>query len=82
MVRVTFENGEVREYGDNEVVRIETFPPRTTPKAGWERTREYPPEYRRATALHIGVLTVSHFMPISSGYQKVAKIEKLPGEPG
>ena len=75
MVRVTFEDGSVMEHGDDEVIEIENYPPRDTPKPGWERTRDYPPEYRRATPLRIGVLTIGHHIRTSSGFIKVVKIE-------
>ncbi|WP_146910174.1 hypothetical protein [Arenimonas daejeonensis] len=80
MVRVTFVNGVVRTYRDDEVIEIENYPPRDTPKAGWFRTREYPPEYRRCTALRINVLSEGHCVNLSQGLVEVAKIERLPNE--
>ena len=77
MVRVTLEDGSVREYRDGEVIEIENFPPRDTPAPGYERTREYPPEYRRATPLNVGVLTVGRCIAAGSGFVKVVNIEQV-----
>lgn len=49
MVRVTFEDGGVIDFKGDDVIAIENSPARDTPKPGWQRTREYPPECRRAT---------------------------------
>lgn len=75
MVRVTFEDGSVIEYKDDEVIEIENYPPRDTPAPGWERTRDYPPEYRRASPLRISVLTVGHRVRTGRGFNRVSKIE-------
>lgn len=80
MIRVTFADGTVRTYRDDEVIEIENYPPRDTPKAGWTRTREYPPEYRRASPLRIGVLTVGHRVPLGHGFVEVTNIERVPNE--
>lgn len=77
MLRVTFEDGSVIDYKDDDVIEIENYPPRDTPKAGWQRTRDYPPEYRRATPLRISVLTVGHCVSTGSGFLKVAHIEQV-----
>lgn len=77
MVRVTFEDGTVIECKDDEVIEIENYPPRDTPKPGWERTRDYPPEYRRGTPLRISVLTVRHCVRTGSGFVKVKSIERV-----
>ncbi len=78
MLRVTLEDGSAIEYRDDEVIEIENYPPRDTPKAGWERTRDYPPEYRRASPLRISVLTVGHYVRTSKGFVKVVKVERQP----
>lgn len=78
MLRVTLEDGSAIEYRDDEVIEIENYPPRDTPKPGWERTRDYPPEYRRASPLRISVLTVGHRVRTSKGFIKVVKIERQP----
>ena len=80
MIRVTFADGTVYNYRDKEVIQIENYPPRTTPKQGWERTREYPPEYRRSSPLGINVLSVGRSVDLSQGFIKVTKIEHLPDE--
>lgn len=77
MLRVTFENGAVHEYREDEVIEIENYPPRDTPKSGWVRTRDYPPEYRRATPLRAAVLTVGHHVCLHDGFIKVTDIKRL-----
>lgn len=77
MLRVTFEDSTVIDYKDDEVIEIENFPPRDTPAAGRECTRDYPPEYRRATPLRIGVLTVGHRVRTGGGFLKVVSIERV-----
>jgi hypothetical protein len=77
MLRVTFEDGNIIDYKDDDVIEIENYPARDTPKPGWQRTREYPPEYRRATPLRIGVLAVGHCVSTGSGFLKVARIERV-----
>ena len=76
-MRVAFEDGSVIEYKDDEVIEIENYPPRDTPAPGWERTRDYPPEYRRASPLRVGVLTVGHRVRTGSGFVKVVGIERV-----
>lgn len=77
MLRVTFEDGSVIEYRDGEVIEIESHPPRDTPAVGWVRTREYPPEFRRATPLSINVLTVGKRVHTGGGFVKVTSIERV-----
>ncbi|MBB3332736.1 hypothetical protein BDK63_003639 [Halomonas campaniensis] len=77
MLRVTFEDGTVQDYREDEVIEIENYPPSDTPKPGWERTRDYPPEYRRATPLRASVLTDRHRVHLHNGFIKVVKVEKL-----
>lgn len=80
MIRVTFIDGTVRTYHDKEVIEIENYPPRTTPKQGWTQTREYPPEFRRGTPLGINVLTIGHRIHLSQGFVEVTNIEHVAAE--
>jgi hypothetical protein len=77
MLRVSFDDGTVIYHKDDEVSEIENFPPRETPAPGWERTRDYLPEYRRPTPLRMGVLTVGHRVRTANGFAKVKVIERV-----
>jgi len=77
MIKVTFDDGTVIDYPDDAVIEIENYPRRETPKEGWERTREYPPEYRRFSPLRINVLTIGHTVRIHSGISKVTAMEHV-----
>ncbi|MBK1702643.1 hypothetical protein [Thiococcus pfennigii] len=59
------------------MIEIESHPPRDTRAAGWVRTREYPPEYRRATPWSIDVLTVGKRGCTGGGFVKVTSIERF-----
>lgn len=77
MLRVTFDNGTVSEFDPDEVIEVENYPPSDTPKKGWERTREYPPEYRRFTNLRARVLSLGHRVRLHDGIRTVVTVEVL-----
>ncbi|HNQ03227.1 MAG TPA: hypothetical protein PKH69_01305 [Thiobacillaceae bacterium] len=68
MLRASFEDGSVIEYRNGEVIEIESHPPRDAPAAGWVRTREYRPEYLRATPLRSNGLAVGKRVHTSDGF--------------
>jgi hypothetical protein len=75
MLRVTFEDGTVLRLREDDTVEVENFPPRDTPKAGWERTRDYPPEYRRCTVLSVRILAPGTRVNTHEGILKVVSVE-------
>jgi hypothetical protein len=65
--RVTYSNGTTAEIDESEVIFIRNYPVSDTPKPGYERTRDYPPEWSKFTPLRAAVLVVGHY--VSTGGQ-------------
>lgn len=57
-LKVTYDDGSHDELEDSDIVFIRAHPPSETPKLGYEKTREYPPEFSKFTPLRASVLTV------------------------
>lgn len=71
--RVTYSNGTTVEIDDGEVIFIRNYPVSATSKAGYERTRDYPPEWSKFSPLRASVLAVGHY--VSTGGQVLQVID-------
>ena len=56
-------------------IDIENYPARSTPAHRYERTREYPPEYRRFTTLRATVLSAGMRVRHGRGSALVTSVE-------
>lgn len=77
MYRITLVDGTVREFPDTDAVMVENFPPRTTPAKGYERTREYPPEYRRCSPILVSAVGPGIRISTDHGIVEIAKVERV-----
>jgi len=76
-LKVTFDNGTQQEFARDDTVFIRTHPPRETPEPGYERTRDYPPEFCKFTPLRASVLTVGAYVSTGGGMVRVKLLEHL-----
>lgn len=56
-IRLTLEDGTVWDLTETSSVEVVNYPDRETPKDGWRRVREYPPQYIRTTTFHAKILS-------------------------
>lgn len=80
MFRITLIDGTVREFSDTGAVMVENYPPRSTPAKGYERTREYPPEYRRCSPILVSAVGLGIRIETDRGILTIAKVEQLPND--
>lgn len=66
-MRVSYSNGTTAEIDEDEILFIRNYPVSTTPKPGYERTRDYPPEWSKFSPLRAAVLAIGHY--VSTGGQ-------------
>jgi len=78
MYRITLVDGTVLEFPDTDAVMVETHPARTTPAKGYERTREYPPEYRRCSPIRVSAVGSGMRIDTDHGIVEIAKVERVP----
>jgi len=77
MVRITLADGSTIEIPENGSVEVENYPPSETPKPGYVRTREYPPEWRRFTTFRPNVLAAGQTIRTHRGIQEIAAVERI-----
>lgn len=75
-VKVKFDNGETATYESTSAVNIVNYPPRDTPADGYNRVREYPPEYVRTTALRPNVIGIGTQILMASGVRTVVEVTR------
>lgn len=76
-IRATFDNGVQQELAGTDIVFIRTHPPSETPKPGYEKTREYPPEFCKFTPLRASVLTEGAYVSTGGEMVRVKLLEHL-----
>lgn len=76
-VRVTYSDGTTQELSKADVVFIRNYPISDTPKPGYEKTREYPPEWSRFTPLRASVLAEGAYVSTGGKVVQVTAIEHL-----
>jgi hypothetical protein len=76
-LKVTYDDGSQQEMDAGETVFIRAHPPSETPKPGYERTREYPPEFCKFTSLRASVLTVGAHVSLGGKVVRVRAVEHL-----
>lgn len=76
-LKVTYDDESLQELEDSDIVFIRALPPSETPKSGYEKTREYPPEFCKFTPLRASVLTVGAHVSTGGKMIRVKLIEHL-----
>ena len=76
-ILVTYSNGKSLDIDESEVIYIRNYPVSETQKPGYERTRDYPPEWSRFSPLRAGVLAVGHYVNTSDGVLKVVELTDI-----
>lgn len=76
-LKVTYDDGSQQEFDSGDTVFIRAHPPSETPKPGYEKTREYPPEFCKLTSLRASVLTVGAHVSIGGKIVRVKLLEQL-----
>lgn len=76
-LKVTFDNGAQQELAPEDTVFIRPHPPSETPKLGYEKTRDYPPEFCKFTPLRASVLTLGAYVSTGDGIVRVKLLEHL-----
>lgn len=76
-VKVTYDDGSEQLLGAGDMVFIRAHPPSETPKAGYEMTRDYPPEFCKFTPLRASVLAVGHYVSTGDKIVRVKHLEQL-----
>ena len=76
-LKVTYDDGSRQELDGGQTVFIRAHPPSETHKPGYEKTREYPPEFCKFTALRASVLTVGAHVRIGGKMVRVKLLEEL-----
>jgi hypothetical protein len=76
-LKVTFDNGTQQELAPDDIVFIRAHPPSETPKPGYEKTRDYPPEFCKFTPLRASVLTVGAYVSTGGTMVRVRLLEHL-----
>ena len=76
-LRVTFDNGTQQELAAGDTVFIRAHPPSETPKPGYERTLDCPPEFCKFTPLRASVLTVGTYVSTGDNMVRVSLVEYL-----
>lgn len=76
-LRIIYDNGMQQEISDTDILFIRAHPPSETPKPGYEKTRDYPPEFCKFTPLRASVLTEGAYVSTSDKMLRVKLIEHL-----
>lgn len=76
-LKVTYDDGREQLLSAGDIVFIREHPPSETPKAGYERTRDYPPEFCKFTPLRASVLAVGHYVSTGGKIVRVKHLERL-----
>lgn len=76
-LKVTYDDGSEQDLAPGDIVFIRAHPPIETPKPGYEKTREYPPEFCKFTPLRASVLTVGAYVSTGGKVVRVKLLEHL-----
>lgn len=76
-LNVTYDDGSQQFLDAGDIVFIRAHPPSETPKPGYERTREYPPEFCKFTPLRASVLTVGAYVSTGGKMLRVKQLEHV-----